>query len=127
MEMHDTCNVHSKPLHAADAFDSSSTNRNAAYAASQLIPPLEEVPKHVAEKIEAAFEDIADALLDERNQLTITLKIRPRASNGSNSSAHHPNATYHTVKTKQVCFPGKSAEEAWRFSMNGEIILVSTR
>ena len=76
------------------------------------------------EKIEAVFEDIADALLNENSQLSITLKIRPKPRNGPRSSTDDQNATDDAAKRKQICFPGKTAEEAWRFSMHGETTLV---
>ncbi|KAF2170797.1 hypothetical protein M409DRAFT_63857 [Zasmidium cellare ATCC 36951] len=64
---------------------------------------------NVTAKIEACFERIVDALLNEKDEISITLKSRK-----TNRSARDGEAT---SSERLICFPGKSAEEAWRFSV----------
>lgn len=64
-------------------------------------------------QIESVFEGIADALLAERSELAITLTAHRRLN--PSDSLENPQQTDRTRSTT-VKFPGKSAEEAWRFS-----------
>ena len=66
-------------------------------------------------QIESVFENIADALLAERSELAITLTAH-RQLDPSNSIGN-PQRSGRTRSTT-VNFPGKSAEEAWRFSQS---------
>lgn len=60
--------------------------------------------ERVISRIESVFESMLDVLLEEERSLTIVLKSRSTTANSD-----HPG--------KLVCFPGKTADEAWRFSM----------
>lgn len=60
------------------------------------------------DKIEEVFEQIADAMLNEKNEFSITLKTRRRASRNQRRDRDEDY-------TKRLCFPGKTANEAWRF------------
>lgn len=65
---------------------------------------------NLVDQIEDVFESISKALLDERRQLRIRLKVRPR------SSASQPDTRLLAPsKYRDICFPGKTAAEAWRF------------
>lgn len=66
-------------------------------------------------QIESVFEGIADALLAERSELAITLTAHRQLD--SRDSIENPQQTDRTRFTT-VKFPGKSAEEAWRFSQS---------
>lgn len=70
----------------------------------------------VLEKIEEVFERIADALLDEKDDLAITLKTRVSRANVPTTSTSNSILGPVTTKSRRICFPGKTAEEAWRFS-----------
>jgi hypothetical protein len=73
-------------------------------ADSQLSRPN----KHqgVITQIEAVFETVADALLNERADVTISLTSS--SSNGSrDTSVRTPKSAFN--------FPGKTANDAWRF------------
>lgn len=67
------------------------------------------------ERIEAVFETVLDALNDERDELCLTLYKRPAVNTRGTSTELHRDAVLPGVKTRRICFPGKSAEEAWRF------------
>ncbi|KAF2789689.1 DNA topoisomerase IV, alpha subunit [Melanomma pulvis-pyrius CBS 109.77] len=61
------------------------------------------------------IERIVDGLLDDREQLSITLKTR----NGVTRRGAHPNAsgTVPPAKTRDITFPGSTVQEAWRFTV----------
>lgn len=60
-------------------------------------------PLTVAEQIEGIFKQISDALTTEGSNIFITLQTKPSAAlEGS--------------RPRRIKFPGKTAEEAWRFS-----------
>lgn len=63
---------------------------------------------HVLVQIESIFEQIADAILAEKDKLSITL-----------TNAHRSSASDRTQprwSQKTITFPGKTPKEAWRFS-----------
>lgn len=101
--------------HAEGESVSSSANSCLAHSGSHATSS-----STVIEKIEAVFEDIADALLRESNELAITMRTRTRPRAGVSSSTPVTGASSGTVKARRICFPGKTAEEAWRFSMGKE-------
>ena len=59
--------------------------------------------------IEAVFERMADAMLNDRNELSITLKVRNSKAKGQHTSSVDDG------RTKRIGFPGKTEDEAWRF------------
>ena len=86
--------------------DQDSTN-----SALDLIPVKPPRTCSVIEQIAAVFERIADGLIRESNQISIQLKTRPTAA-----TPQMKNATSAHERTKEICFPGRTAREAWRFS-----------
>ncbi|KAF1822629.1 DNA topoisomerase IV, alpha subunit [Dissoconium aciculare CBS 342.82] len=65
------------------------------------------------------FEQIVDDLLNERSEISITLRTRPR-SQATVLARDLQQITTTTVAahaTKKLSFPGKTADEAWRFSV----------
>ncbi|KAK5694835.1 endodeoxyribonuclease [Elasticomyces elasticus] len=69
--------------------------------------------KSPLEKITVVFEQIADEMVEREPEIAITLNVRPRIAPQIISSdvTARPD-----VKVRRICFPGKTAEEAWRFS-----------
>ena len=66
----------------------------------------------VIDKIEAVLEEIVDAMLNDKLEIGITLKCRPRTG----ATRHHPKPQAQTeMPTRRFCFPGKTTDEAWRF------------
>lgn len=66
----------------------------------------------VIDKIEAVLEEIVDAMLNDKLEIGITLKCRPRAG----ATGHHTKPQDQSeMTTRRFCFPGKTADEAWRF------------
>ena len=60
----------------------------------------------VITQIEAVFETVADALLNERADVTISLTSLP-SNESRDTSVRAPKAVFN--------FPGKTANDAWRF------------
>ncbi|KEQ86509.1 DNA topoisomerase IV, alpha subunit [Aureobasidium pullulans EXF-150] len=73
-------------------------------------PQLSRQTKHndVIAQIEAVFETVADALLNERADITVSLAAHSTSSQ-DDPSTRGPKATF--------TFPGKNASDAWRFSV----------
>lgn len=71
-------------------------------------PQLSRPTNHqsVIMQIEAVFETVADALLNERADVTISL---------NSSSSHESRNTSARIPKAVFNFPGKTANDAWRF------------
>ncbi|KAH9831066.1 Meiotic recombination protein SPO11 [Teratosphaeria destructans] len=72
------------------------------------------VPTSVIDHIEHVFKNIAKALLNDK-ELSVTLKHRATIGDGSilqKTAAER----WAEAKPRRICFPGKTADEAWRFS-----------
>lgn len=67
----------------------------------------------VIAKIENIFESITDSVLNEKNQLVISLKARPR------SRAQRDEAITKT-SVRNITFPNKNPKEAWKFSKSSD-------
>lgn len=67
----------------------------------------------VIDKIEDVFEQVTDALLNDRNEISITLKSR-KPANRSKADIEGDESDV-LCRTKQISFPGKTEDEAWRF------------
>ena len=70
----------------------------------------------VIEEIQDIFRSLADALENEKSELSITIRTRVKTRSGhgaaSNETVREPS-----TRERRLCFPGKTEEEAWRFSM----------
>jgi hypothetical protein len=67
----------------------------------------------VLAKIENIFEGMLDVLLNERGQLSIAIKTRPTSRQQQLDSASASQIPAESIQ--QLCFPGKTEKEAWRF------------
>ena len=94
--------------------DVPNTTANAAHSVSS--EAADRSSMSVINKIEAIFEEIADALLQEKNELTVTLLRRTQPQNVSATSPVELTNPSQSVVSKRIRFPGRTAEEAWRFS-----------
>jgi hypothetical protein len=66
----------------------------------------------VIDKIEEVFERVTDALLNDRNEISITLKPRRPTKE---SAIDITDDREGDGRTRQISFPGKTEEEAWKF------------
>ncbi|KAK4953657.1 endodeoxyribonuclease [Elasticomyces elasticus] len=95
-----------KPSKASRVTDASKNSKS--NVATLSMSPLE--------KITVVFEQIADEMVEREPEIAITLNVRPRIAPQIISSdvTARPD-----VKVRRICFPGKTAEEAWRFTLFG--------
>ncbi|KAI9878916.1 MAG: hypothetical protein M1830_010164 [Pleopsidium flavum] len=69
-------------------------------------------------KIESIFESFCDVMLEDRQELTVPMKTTSRASNNQTLDAETGAIRSDpTIQAIDVCFPGKSVGEAWRFTV----------
>jgi meiotic recombination protein SPO11 len=89
-------------------FDDGPESSDRQDASSLVGPQLSRPNKHsgVITQIEAVFETVADALLNERADVTISL-TSPSSNESRDASVRTPKAVF--------TFPGKTANDAWRF------------
>jgi meiotic recombination protein SPO11 len=69
----------------------------------------------VITKIEDIFESIVDSILDEEKQLVILLKSRVKTKIANTDGSTQLNSSSNS-ETKNISFPSKSPQEAWKFS-----------
>ena len=67
-------------------------------------------------RIEAMLETIVDALLEEHEALTITLKSRAALSRRRTTTVGDGQGLVPKPKERDINFPGVNAQEAWNFS-----------
>jgi len=71
-------------------------------------------PQH---HIEAFLEQIVNAIVNEEDEISITLGVRRTSSSlRSNLTDQAEKSSAPEIKTRRLCFPGKTEKEAWRFS-----------
>ena len=72
----------------------------------------------VLAKIETIFEAMVDVLLNERGQLSVAIKTRPSPQRQQLDPSEATGS--HGENVQQLCFPGKTEKEAWRFGESEE-------
>jgi meiotic recombination protein SPO11 len=81
-----------------------------------MLSHLTVISQWVISSIESMLEHIVDGLLEDRDQLSFTLRSR----GGTKQKNLDPNrkviSPSSKMKERQLNFPGSSPEEAWRFS-----------
>jgi meiotic recombination protein SPO11 len=70
----------------------------------------------VITKIEDIFESITDCILDEGKELMIPLKSRAKKKNAANKDDSTQVNRSSNTETRNITFPSKSPQEAWKFS-----------
>ncbi|KAK4544162.1 hypothetical protein LTR36_004372 [Oleoguttula mirabilis] len=82
-------------------------------------PPLslQVQSRSVISKIEEVFEQIADGMISKHNEICLTLKVRSKPTTATAVTQGHDVSHQAEARSRRVCFPGKSAEEAWRFTV----------
>ncbi|OCL06949.1 DNA topoisomerase IV, alpha subunit [Glonium stellatum] len=71
----------------------------------------------VIARIESIFEGIVDALLEKKTKLSITLSCRSGTAGRTFDSANGIVTTATGLQTREITFPGSTAQEAWRFTV----------
>jgi len=67
------------------------------------------------------LEIIVDGLLEDSEQLSITLKTRSGISRRKQNTTQASH-TIPSAKTREINFPGSNVQEAWRFSTVAYIV-----
>jgi meiotic recombination protein SPO11 len=99
--------------------DDSSISCNTSGHTSNSQPNIANTPDpsqtgRVIAKIENIFESIIDCILNEKKELVISLRSRPKCkSKDSEESTSNPKPK---PEIKNITFPSKSPQEAWKFS-----------
>lgn len=70
----------------------------------------------VLKKIENVFESVKNDLFNDKDDLSITLKLRTSRAKSDLMLQKSRTHKAPTARSKRLCFPGKTEEEAWRFS-----------
>ncbi len=70
----------------------------------------------VITKIERIFESITDCILEEKKEISIELKTRPRSKEKLDSNQSGSLRGKRKPEVRAVTFPSKSPQEAWKFS-----------
>ncbi|KAF2230216.1 DNA topoisomerase IV, alpha subunit [Viridothelium virens] len=71
---------------------------------------------YVITKIESIFEGVVDALLDYEERMILSMCSRKNLSrSGSRNDMHDPESKLDG--SKEISFPGRTAQEAWRFTV----------
>ncbi|KAF2198536.1 DNA topoisomerase IV, alpha subunit [Delitschia confertaspora ATCC 74209] len=71
----------------------------------------------VIDRIESILTDVVDALIEDRDQLSITLRTRSGTSGRKFDAANGIVPTASAFKTRKITFPGNTPQEAWRFTV----------
>jgi meiotic recombination protein SPO11 len=105
--------------HRSPTDDSRISSCNTSSHISSSQPNIANTPDpsqtgRVITKIENIFESITDCILDQKKELIISLRSRPRCkSKNSEESTSNPKPK---LEIKNITFPSKSPQEAWKFS-----------
>lgn len=67
----------------------------------------------VLDRIEAVITRITDDMLNDKREIGLSLNMRSKQISHTDNTMH---STKPGVKQRRYSFPGKTAEEAWRFS-----------
>lgn len=67
-------------------------------------------------KIEAIMESLADGILEDGGSLAIPLRTRASRPKVCTTPATDADVAHGIHRPKDVCFPGSTPREAWRFS-----------
>lgn len=81
--------------------------------------PLDEIDMAVISKIEKIFESVVTCILEDKNELTIHLKSRNPTKSKKSDASDEDN------QGRAVTFPGKTVQEAWKFTVLLRILEIS--
>lgn len=86
-------------------------------ASSRTLPsPGRLVNVGVISQIEAIMESLADGILEDGGSLAIPLRTRASRPKVRTTPATDTEVAHGIHRPKDVCFPGSTPREAWRFS-----------
>ena len=116
-DMHNSLSTPGTSAHSQDSTDiRDDQNKTGSMSEPTTVRPSESYP--VMKQIQTVFERIADGLTDENNRISVLLKVRP-----TSATPNTRHAASIPTKTKEICFPGRTAREAWRFSRSAIVFI----
>ncbi|KAF7195837.1 Meiotic recombination protein rec12 [Pseudocercospora fuligena] len=71
----------------------------------------------VIDKIEAVMEQMVDALLNDKTEISVTLRTRRATSTNKSTKPANSGLRDATAPSRTLHFPGKSEDEAWRVAV----------
>ena len=89
-----------------------------------IVPVVSNVahsPQALREQIETIFADAANSLVSNSGQLALQISSRPR------SSEDRDVLDENILRHRTICFPGKTPQDAWRFSQQNTKMLIDIR
>jgi hypothetical protein len=100
--------------------NSSTNNSTSSTTEPFLLPPsrIREADPQAIAKIEKVFQSVTDDLLHNSDELYISIKIK---KSSAVLRIDEENSIDPITEVRKVTFPGRTAHEAWRFSMSSMI------
>lgn len=94
------------------------TSSNDDFASpSSFVPRLNMQSGSIISKIEDILQQMVDCIIDEKKELVLHLKPRIRSGTEVLDAASGAIKSSATTKARTIRFPGRTAQEAWKFSM----------
>jgi len=81
---------------------------------SRVVNPSE--PGAVISKIEHIFDSMTECILGRKKELVIQLKTRVKSKTSADNRSSEGKTKAPKTDTRNITFPSKSRQEAWRFS-----------
>jgi hypothetical protein len=92
--------------------------RNDPTPLSSLVPKVNVHSGDVISKIEDMLQHMVECIIGEKKELVLHLKSRMKPGDEVLDEASGAVKCSPTMETRTIRFPGKSAQEAWKFSMS---------
>jgi hypothetical protein len=83
---------------------------------SSVVPKVNTQSGSVISKIEDILQQMVDCIIDEKKELVVHLRSRTRSGNEILDVASGATKNSATMEARTIRFPGRTAQEAWKFS-----------
>jgi hypothetical protein len=94
----------------------SDPSANSNFASPSFVPRVNTQSGSVISKIEDILQQMVDCIIDERKELVLHLKSRTGSGVVFLDAASGAIKSSATMEARPIRFPGKTAQEAWKFS-----------
>jgi hypothetical protein len=102
---------------SASGKPSNCTRNNDLASSCSFAPKVNMQSGDIISKIEDILHHMVDCIADEKKELVLRLKPRIKAGNEALDEASGAIKCSTTMEARAIRFPGKTAQEAWKFSM----------
>lgn len=86
-------------------------------APSSFVPNVNTQSGDIISKIEDILQHMVDCIIDEKKELVLNFKPRIKPGNKVFDATNGAIKCSTTMEARTIRFPGKTAQEAWKFSM----------